>query len=598
MNHGTEQEYEGPHDYGVVWFLPCLFQIPMTRLTAARRIGVCVSILTAVLSLTVVAQRSALNFGILDDATDSPGLRLQQQLLQSSMDPEITALEGPLDAEEYILGPGDHFNVSVGGLLPLREPVFVSASGNLVLPEAGVIPAAGRTLAVVQSEALEALQQRYVNVPVSISLLRTRTFYVHISGAVPEPGRYLMLPISRVDNAVSFAYRARSLYCPNAGAEDSICLPTSGTAERPELQEGFRPSLRNVRVTHRDGTTQTFDLMRYYTTGDTESNPYLQDGDHITVPAFHSERDAARVSGEIPYPGQYDVRPEETVLDILSIAAGHSNLEDIGEVRITRGDPGGEVISVHMSEMLQGNTEPPRIRKGDHINVLSEEVAQAAIYGRVQYPGTYRIEDGKTTLLDLVGLAGGLKDDASLGAAFMERRNSLNYREFGHTNNLDFFSRTYALSFAAHSANRVVANIEAILTGRQQDMVLYDGDRLVFPRNEGTVVVIGNVPRPGTVGFVEGQTAEYYINLVGGPGPGARTVYVFEDGTGEFRVGKSSIVRSGDSIFVDRKDNAETPDMAQLLLTKQQQRIQLTQVIITGVTAITSIITAYAAISR
>ena len=570
----------------------------MTAPSAALRAASCTVLAASMMTLTSFAQRSPLSAGLLDNPTDTPTIQLQQQFLQSAMDPEITALEGPLDAEEYVLGPGDLFTVSVGGLAPVRETVYVSASGNLALPEAGVVPAAGRTLAAVQQEALDALGQRYRNVPVSLSLVRTRTFYVHISGAVPEPGRYLMLPISRVDNAVSYAYRARSLYCPNAGAEDSICLPTSGTAERPALQEGFKPSLRNVRVTHRDGTSRTVDLMRYYTTGDTESNPYLRDGDHITVPAYHVERDAVRVSGEVPYPGEYDVRDGDNVLDLLRIAAGHTGIRNLGEVRIARGDLGGGVISVAVEDLLSGEVQPPPIGKGDHINVLPREIAQAAIYGRVAYPGTYRIEDGKTTLRELVDLAGGLKDDASLEAAFMERNNSLNFREFGQASNLDFFSREYALSFPAHTANRVIVDIEGILAGDAEDIVLYDGDRLTFPRDEATVVVTGSVRQPGIVEFREGQTAAYYIDMAGGLGPGARSIYVFEDGTGDFRVGGASVVRSGDTIFVDRKDNAERPEIAQLLLTKQQQRIQLTQVIVTGVTAITSIITAYAAIRR
>ena len=570
----------------------------MTTPSAALRAASCTALAAAMMTLTSFAQRSPLSTGLLDNPTDTPTIQLQQQFLQSAMDPEITALEGPLDAEEYVLGPGDLFTVSVGGLAPIRETVYVSASGNLALPEAGVVPAAGRTLASVEQEALDALEQRYRNVPVSLSLVRTRTFYVHISGAVPEPGRYLMLPISRVDNAVSYAYRARSLYCPNAGAEDSICLPTSGTAERPALQEGFKPSLRNVRVTHRDGTSRTVDLMRYYTTGDTESNPYLQDGDHITVPAYHVERDAVRVSGEVPYPGEYDVREGDNVLDLLRIAAGHSGIQDLGEVRIAKGERGGGVISVAIEDLLSGDVQPPPIGKGDHVNVLPREIAQAAIYGRVPYPGTYRIDDGKTTLRELVDLAGGLKDDASLEAAFMERNNSLNFREFGQASNLDFFSREYALSFPAHTANRVIVDIEGILAGDAEDIVLYDGDRLTFPRDEATVVVTGSVRQPGIVEFQEGQAASYYIEMAGGLGPGARTIYVFEDGTGDFRVGGASVVRSGDTIFVDRKDNAERPEIAQLLLTKQQQRIQLTQVIVTGVTAITSIITAYAAIRR
>ena len=514
--------------------------------------------------------------------------------MQGSLGQEVTALEGPLDADTYILGPGDVLNIAVGGLAPLRQSVPVSATGLLTLPEADAIDAGGRSLASVQAEAVAALQEIYLHVPVSVSLVQTRKFYVHVAGAVPEPGRYLMPPVSRVDNAVGYAYRAQIAICP----DPAICPATSASSELPQLQEGFRPALRNIRVTGRDSTLRTIDLLRYYTTGDMNANPPLEDGDYIMVPAYHETRDAVRVSGEIPYDGSYDVRPDDQLLDLLEIASAASGLEELGEVRITRANDKRETLSVMVKDLLNDGDRGPVILKGDHINVMPRVIDQAGIFGLVEYPGSYRITGGETTLTQLLELAGGLKSDASPRSAFLERHNSLNFREFGRASNLDFFSRAYALSFPAHTTNRLIINIDAILNGESPDIVLQDGDRIVFPRDEGTVVVTGSVRRPGLVSFAEGHNAQHYIRLAGGLAPGARQVYVFEDGSGDFRTGSNAVVRSGDTVFIDRKDNAETPQDAQLLLTKQQQRIQLTQVIITGVTAITGIITAYAAITR
>ncbi len=555
---------------------------------------ICVGLLAAPVFSQVSPPVSPPGNPYLEDSAETPALRLQQQIMQGSFGQEVTALEGPLDAEAYILGPGDVFSVAVGGLAPVRQSVPVSATGLLTLPEAEAIKAGGRTLASVQQEAVAALQRIYVHVPVSVSLVQTRKFYVHIAGAVPEPGRYLMPPISRVDNAVGYAYRAQIAICP----DPAICPATSASSELPQLQEGFRPALRNIRVTSRDSTRRTVDLMRYYTMGDMDANPPLRDGDYIMVPSYHETRDAVRVSGEVPFAGSYDVRPNDYLMDLLEIVTAESGLEELHEVRITRANEARETLSVMVPDLLQDQSRGPMIQKGDLINVLPRIIDQAAIYGRVTYPGTYRISGGKTTLTDLLELAGGLKDDASSRSAFLERNNSLNFREFGRSSNLDFFSREYALSFPAHVANRLIIDIDAILRKEAEDVVLHDGDRIVFPRDESTVVVTGSVRRPGLVTFSVGQDARHYISLAGGLAPNARSIYVFQDGTGDFRTGASAAVRSGDTIFVDRKDNAESAQSAQLLLTKQQQRIQLTQVIITGVTAITGIITAYAAITR
>ena len=514
----------------------------------------------------------------------------------------LIALEGAIDAEAYIVGPGDIFSITTGGEFPIVVAVAVSADGHLVLPEAGRIPAGGRSLAEVQTEAFAALQQRYRNVQVEVSLTMPRQFYVHITGAVPEPGRFLTQPMARVDDAIQQAFAAELRVRTDPSGETSPRLVGSATGQRPGINIDFRPALRNVVVTHRDGSRQTIDLLRYYTTGDTKDNPYLLDGDVVMVPSYHVRRDAVRVSGEVAYAGVFDVRPDDTVLDLLTLAAGPSGLAALGEVRLSRtlDDGATEIQTLDAQAIITGRAESLPIQAGDHLNVLPQEIALAAIQGRVQYPGTYTIENGKTTLRELVDLAGGLRPDANLRAAFLERRKSLDFRESGRASDLDFFSRVYASSFINKVAQRVIVDIEAALQPGGEDIVLYDEDRVVFPRDEGTVFVMGNVPRPGYVEYLMGQTARYYVDKAGGKGPEAKSVYIFEDGTGQLRVGEGLVVRSGDTVYVDREDIAESPEIAQLLLNdrnlRRQTRISTTQVIISGLTALTSVITAFVAV--
>ncbi len=514
----------------------------------------------------------------------------------------LIALEGSVEEAEYIVGPGDIFSITTGGEFPIVVAVAVSADGNLVLPEAGRIPAGGRTLAEVQAEATAALQQRYRNVQVDVSLTMPRQFYVHITGAVPEPGRFLTQPMARVDDAIQQAFAAELRIRVDPTGENPPRLMGSATGQRPAINVDFRPALRNVIVTHRDGTRQTIDLIRYYNTGDTKDNPYLLDGDVVTVPSYHVRRDAVRISGEVAYPGVFDARPDDTVLDLLTLAAGPTGLAALGEVRLTRTHADGttEIQTLDAQAIIAGQVENLPILPGDHLNVLPQEIAQAAIQGRVVYPGTYTIQNGRTTLRELVERAGGLKPDANLRAAFLERRKSLDFRETGRASDLDFFSRVYAQSFINQAEQRVIVDIEAALQPDGKDIVLYDDDRVVFPRDEGTVFVMGNVPRPGYVEYLTGQPASYYINQAGGKGPEAKSVYIFEDGTGQIRVGEGLPVRSGDTVYVDREDIAESPEIAQLLLNdrnlRRQTRISTTQVIISGLTAITGIITAFVAV--
>ncbi len=562
-----------------------------------RRTGggrLCLACLMALLWTTGGVPADAQNRmgGRLVDPTRTNPIQQWQQRAAESELLGLIALEGSLDAAAYTVGPGDVFSVSAGGAYPLLVAVPVSADGHLVIPEAGSIPAAGRTLEAVQREATAALRERYRNVQVEVSLTLPRQFYVHITGAVPEPGRYLTQPLARVDDALQQAFAAEVRARPDPTADDVPRIFGSATSHRPLIHEDFRPALRNVLVTHRDGTRQTLDLIRYYTTGDTRDNPYLLDGDVVTVPSYHQQRDGVRVSGEVAFPGTFDYRPGDTALDLLTLAAGPDGLAALAQVRLTRRVSGGEPTTrlLDVAALREGQRVP--LAPGDHLNVLPRELAQAAIFGLVEYPGTYPIKAGKTTLRELVALAGGLKADADLNAAFLERRKSQAFKEDGRTSDLDFFSRAYLSS--SNSANRIVANLRAALAEGGPDVVLYDQDRVVFPRSEGTVFVTGNVPQPGYVAFVEGQTARYYVDRAGGQGALSKGVYVFEDGTGQVRTGEGALVREGDTVFVNREDIAETPEVAALLLSdrnaRRQARIMTTQTIVTSLTAAISII--------
>jgi protein involved in polysaccharide export with SLBB domain len=526
-----------------------------------------------------------------DPGQANPILQMQKKSAEALLGSGVVALEGALDADAYTVGPGDQFSVSVGGTIGLAQRVPVSADGELVLPEAGLIDAAGHSLADVQQRATKALKEQYRNVPVEVSLVQPRMFYVHVAGAIPEPGRYLMLPVARVDDAVQQAYATQFIDKPDPNRQGAPIVLSSATSERPALSERYQPSLRDVTLIRRDSTRRSLDLIRYYTTGETEHNPYLLDGDVIQVPSYHVQRDAIRVTGEVPYPGTYAHRPGDTVLDVLRIATG-GDLRGITEVRLTRRAAGAaEPLVVDVEALQREDAEPVAVQPGDNFNVPIQERAMASIYGLVEYPGTYPVESGATTLRELIALAGGLKDDANPRAAFIERRKSQSFKQGGEVSDLDFFSRAYLQR--SLNKNRLVVDLQDALEPEAADVVIFDQDRVVFPRDEGTIFVTGNVPEAGYVDYADGQSAGYYVDQAGGAGPLSTEVYVFTP-DGQMRTGRGSAVRPGDTIFIDREDIAESPEIASLLISdessRRQARIMTTQTVISSITAAVSLI--------
>ena len=456
----------------------------------------------------------------------------------------------------------------------------------------------------MKHDAVRALEERYTNIPVSMALVQPRRFYVHISGAIPQPGRYIMFPIARVSDVIAQAYTYEVIAQQKGTQDPEITALTA--PYRPPLNKTYQPALRNIQVVHIDGTSTIVDLIRYQITGDTAYNPYLLDGDRVTVPAYNAERDGVRVSGNVAWPGTYDLRSDDTIKSLLEIAGGGAPLTSFSGVRLVRRQHQGappQIIEIDLQGMLNGSVDPIPLQTSDHLTVFDPDRGTALIDGRVQYPGTYKIESGVTTLRDLVAMAGGLRDDASVSRAVLERTGDLelsktpdlrdgpNNRDFGRERSyrqFDFFLRGFMQPYTGQRGSRVAVDIAGVLAGTAEDFVLFDGDRLTFPRNESAVFVTGQVPQSSYITFKPGETARYYVDLAGGLGPGAEDIYVFKGSSEQARQGGDQPVRPGDTIFVNRID--------QLVLDTQRATYQGTALIITGVTAITGIVTTLVAI--
>ena len=531
-------------------------------------------------------------------APGQPQLRAQQQIeLLTGAGTPIVA-EGAIDAAEYVVGPGDQFGISIGGPIPIQTTVVVSAEGILSLIDAGTVAAAGQSLEQVRQQATEQLRAQYQNVTVDVNLSNPRQFYVHVSGAVPQPGRYVVLPLARLDDAVQQAFAAQAIARPDPTAGNEIRVIGSAASEIPQAQDGYEPSLRNVSVTRRDGTEHNFDLFRYYVLGDLDHNPYLHDGDRIRLSYYKEDRDYVLVTGDVASPGSIEHRPGDTILDVLSLMAGETDLTSLETVRLTRRSAAGLDAPMDLSipEILQRGPEHAMpVQPGDHLNVTIQESATAAIYGFVHFPGTYKIENAHTTLRDLLDMAGGLKDEANVRAAYLERRQSMAAKPRSEGSDLDFFGRAYFRQSMAQ--NRLSIDIESALAPDADDVVLYSGDVVVFPRDENTVYVTGNVLKPGYIPFSENRTAQHYIDLAGGEAPLTTGIYIFEAGTGNVHSSTQHIIRPGDTIFINRESVTDNPELQALLITDETSKKQLgiarTQTIITGITALFSVVNTF-----
>ena len=541
---------------------------------------------------------------------------LQQQLTRSQGAGEMIPLEGTVDADQYIVGPGDLFDISVGGPQPLLAPTAVSADGYLILPEAGAVQVGGLSLQEARSRAKQALRESFEHVRVEIALAQPRRFYVHVSGAVPFPGRYLATPVGRLAGVLSLAYA------------DTTQAPTGNLA--------FRPALRNILLVHTDGTQETVDLLRYHATGNTEHNPYLRDGDIVSVPAFDPDYGAVFISGNAAFPGIYDHRPDDTLSDLLALATGQEMPGYARQIRLTRVLHDGSVeAEIYDVAALYGG-EDVQVLALDQVYVLAEQIVRgvADIDGWVQYPGAYPILSGETTLQDLVALAGGMRPGALARAAHL-KRSTLPMPEPDYENrfgmlagipdpvpadtlallqstrlaNMGFFGSAY-LAHELRIQSSVPVDPTVALGEGAAPIPLQDGDKVYVPRDNNQVFVFGQVNRPGYVTHRAGMSPEFYVSAASGLGENAGTSYVIKAGTNRFVKASEAEIESGDRIFVNRESMfADTGDLQRLLTDTQrfelenqqfklEKRSRTFQTVLTTVGTITGFITTYLLIKR
>ncbi len=118
-------------------------------------------------------------------------------------------------ATPYSLGTGDKLHIAVFGEDNLSGDYTVSQDGDIALPLAGNVHAAGLTVPQLQQAVTNTLANRYVQNPrVTIDASNLRPYF--ILGEVNKPGQYSYVPdltiLSAVATAQGFTYRADMSY--------------------------------------------------------------------------------------------------------------------------------------------------------------------------------------------------------------------------------------------------------------------------------------------------------------------------------------------------------------------------------------------------
>ncbi|HEX4381472.1 MAG TPA: polysaccharide biosynthesis/export family protein, partial [Myxococcales bacterium] len=207
--------------------------------------------------------------------------------------PAPVPLEGPLDPDHYLCGPGDVFELNFWGAQNFKVRATADLEGKAFLSRIGYVSVAGQSLSAVRAAVRKAVTRNFPGLNFELSLVQPRVFLVHVVNNVAHPGPVHATQVERLSTVLEHA-------------------------------GGLSPaaSHRRIQIRHRDGSVETGDLVRYVLTGSTADNPFLRDGDVVEVP-FQGL--TASIEGGVFRAGTYELIGSKDLDELFSLGGGFSS---------------------------------------------------------------------------------------------------------------------------------------------------------------------------------------------------------------------------------------------------------------------------------
>ena len=540
-------------------------------------------------------------------------------------------LDDFIDAKTYQLGPFDIITIyGTGNTEFTYRAVTINASGDIVVPVVGRVSLREFTLQEAKEELQKVFNQSFRNVTVDVTLDRLRPVNIYIGGNVPKPGHYVVPAGTRFDALITGLPVNEEIILPLYNTElqeavrasaarpsfsglnfDRISAETNINAEESnsifnKLNKKY--DLRLLKVTSKEGTERFVDLSAYFNSGNRSFAPYISDGDRVTLIEHSQNRQQVSISGAVnnPFSGSY--RQDDSIPLLLEAAGGFSPEADSGSIIVLRSVNG----SSEKQTLAKENVQSFKVSPGDQFIVSYSETAKSygtiSIEGEVKLPGIFSIEPGTTTLEAIIQQAEGFTNNALPNAAYLIRR-SLDNRGVSSVSSISMNSLTrgsdqflegfdYMQLEQALDPNKM--SLDMSRTSVIERTVLMNGDRIFIPKDENTISLLGQVNEPGFYTFNESLSVSDYISLASGTAIAANEdrIFVIKAGSKAWYKPEETTIQSGDIIFVDRDPFEDVSTGRNYELQLQQLKNNRTQLIISGVGALASVITAYVAVRR
>ncbi|MFP5236550.1 MAG: SLBB domain-containing protein [Acidobacteriota bacterium] len=263
----------------------------------------------------------------------------------------------------YVIGPGDELRIRVWGQVSFQADVRVDRSGAVYLPHVGPVQVAGLKFSELDSHLRAAVGRVYRNFDLIADMGQIRSIQVYVAGQARRPGVYTVSSLSTLVDAL-FASGGPSVH----------------------------GSLRHIELRRGGSVVTVFDLYDLIAHGDKTKDAKLLPEDVIYIPPVGAE---VAVTGSVRLPAIYELRPNESLGDLLKDAGGITAVASSARVSIERIENHRDREAMEIAYDVPGLATP--LADGDviHVNsIIPRYQKTVTLRGNIANPGRFAWHKG------------------------------------------------------------------------------------------------------------------------------------------------------------------------------------------------------------
>ena len=479
-----------------------------------------------------------------------------------------------VDPDKYIVGPGDELHINIiSSNETFDHSLVISPTGQLLIPSVGMVNCNKLKLSQLVKEIKKEIRSWNTNVRINVELINIREFRILVLGQFDNAGYFIVTPMTKVSdlfNQIKTEHNQKAKEAIKVNKESSFS-ETFGMRSRIAVDDFYNRKLgleeepdndlshlskRNIKI-FRGKDTIKVDLEKFKVNGKQELNPYVQQEDVIKI--SYAKR-FFTVHGGVQKPGKYEYKSGDKILDAVTIAGGFHPDAVVDSISLIRTNLPNDTKSIYFT---QKQCELEFLQPEDHLmvpysyNENPHEIVE--IVGEINYPGTYPIKIGTTTISDIIRLAGGFLPSADSSKIYINNKTIVKIpdRELERILLKDEINRS--IEEKAYVKARIRTEKGALETSlnkiKNNNYLVTSNDVIFIQKYFPYVEVIGAVESPGRYPFSSVNNANDYIKLAGGVTKNAsRKRFVIKSTTGQrLKVSRNLDLQYGDVVFIPEK---------------------------------------------